>query len=138
MSEIGKKIRELRIKNNMTQAELGALLGVKKSAVQKYEAGAAVNLRADKIKILCSVFHVLPRYFIFDSDDEFLDVVFNGNASVVKPIEPVVARAIEAHFGMAVFRMLARLSELNLAGVSRVNDYILDILKIDEYKKRGE
>lgn len=137
MSKIGKMIRELRLENKMTQSELGALLGVQKSAIQKYERGDIVNLRADKIKKLCTIFHIYPRYFIFESDDEFWNTYFDGHTQIM-PMDHVVQRALEEQFGLAIFRVLASLRDLNTTGVSKVTEYIKDIYKIAEYTKSGE
>ncbi len=39
MELIGEKIKELRIQNNMTQSQLGELIGVKRSQISKLEHG---------------------------------------------------------------------------------------------------
>ena len=41
---IGERIKRLRMEKNMTQEELGAILGVKKATIQKYESGEIRNL----------------------------------------------------------------------------------------------
>ena len=46
---IGERIKRLHIEKNMTQEELGAILGVKKATIQKYESGQIRNLKADTI-----------------------------------------------------------------------------------------
>lgn len=63
--QTGEVIKRLRIEKKLTQDELGELLGVKKSAIQKYESGAITNLKIDCIQNLCSVFAVPPWVFIF-------------------------------------------------------------------------
>ena len=45
----GDRIKQLRIRNNMTLEELGARVGVGKSTVRKWETGAIANMRRDKI-----------------------------------------------------------------------------------------
>lgn len=82
MSKIGDRIKRLRQSRGMTQEELGAILGVSKSTVQKYESGK-VPLSVDKIRILCRVFKEYPRMFIYD-DEEFVRDVFG----IVGPINP--------------------------------------------------
>ena len=39
MELIGEKIKQLRIQNNLTQSELGELIGVKRSQISKLEHG---------------------------------------------------------------------------------------------------
>lgn len=49
---IGERIKQLRIQNNMTLEELGQRVGVGKSTVRKWETGAIANMRRDKIQKL--------------------------------------------------------------------------------------
>ena len=41
----GQRIKALRLAKNPSQQELGALVGVKKAAIHKYESGIVVNLK---------------------------------------------------------------------------------------------
>lgn len=60
----GDRIKELRISNNLTQEELGKKVGVKKSAVQKWESGMTKNLRRSVIEKLSQIFEVNPSYIM--------------------------------------------------------------------------
>ena len=51
MEIIGEKIKELRKKQNLTQAELGALIGVQKSHISKVEAATNNATLATVLKI---------------------------------------------------------------------------------------
>lgn len=133
MSEIGKRIKELRVKHNMTQAELGELLGVQKSAIQKYESGAIVNLRSDKIKILSKTFHTLPRYFVFENEDEFWSSVFGEKDPFISDLGQTVLKKLENYYGMAMVKVINSVNSLNNVGQVKVHDYISDLLKIEEY-----
>ena len=55
-TSIGGRIKQLRLSHNLTQEQLGKILGVNKSAVQKYEAGDVKNLKRETIKRLCNQF----------------------------------------------------------------------------------
>lgn len=73
--KIGEKIKKLRKERGMTQEELGNLLGVKKSAVQKYENGVIQNLKLDTIRKLCAIFSIYPWEIVYsekiaDSDQD--------------------------------------------------------------------
>lgn len=74
---IGDKIRTLRKANGYTQEELGSLIGIKKSAVAKYENNRVENLKRATIQKLADVLHVSPSYFfeeeILNPDDVDLD-----------------------------------------------------------------
>lgn len=134
MSKIGDRIKKLRIEHNMTQEELGALLGVKKSAVQKYESGEVVNLTADKIKVLCSTFKVYPRDFIFETDEEYFDAMFDASGKYTHQIPgKIETRIIEDRFGLTLLHVMVSMAELNKDGQKKVADYISDIKKIEEY-----
>lgn len=89
---IGEKIKAARIAKGMTQAELGRLLGVQKSAVAKYENGRVVNIKRSTLKKISDILGMRPSELIFEemqknndiisdvvvkmrTDDEFLSVV---------------------------------------------------------------
>ena len=60
MSSMGENIRELRLKHKMTQEQLGAHLGVQKSAIRKYESGMVENIPRSSIKKMAELFGVKP------------------------------------------------------------------------------
>lgn len=60
----GDKIKMLRIQRGMTQEELGAKVGVKKSAIYKYENGIVVNLKRSTIEKLAKALDVSPSWLI--------------------------------------------------------------------------
>ena len=61
----GHVIRHFRKKHGMTQDQLAEKLGVKKSAVQKYENGMIQNLKLRTVRDLCNLFQVPAWYFVF-------------------------------------------------------------------------
>lgn len=66
---IGTKIKNLRQSHNMTQSQLGEILGVKKSAIAKYENNRVKNLKKATIEKLAQTFQVSPSYFFADPLD---------------------------------------------------------------------
>lgn len=66
---IGEKVRRLRKEQGMTQEELGALVGVKKAAINKYETGIVVNLKRDTIASLARALDVNPVWLMDEADD---------------------------------------------------------------------
>lgn len=66
---IGDRIKSIRIQKGMTQDELGALIGVKKQAIYKYEQGIVVNLKRDVIAKLAAALDVSPSYLLGFEDD---------------------------------------------------------------------
>ena len=73
MKQIGKKITELRKKNNMTQMELADMLGISFQAVSNWERGNTMP-DVSKLPELASIFHI--------SIDELL----NGKASLIESV----------------------------------------------------
>lgn len=63
--KIGQNIKELRKKKGLTQSDLAELLGVNKSAVQRYESGVIVNLKIETIRKLCDIFDTYPYKFVY-------------------------------------------------------------------------
>lgn len=61
------RMKELRKKAGMSQAELAEILGIQPPAVSKYETGRT-ELSEKHIKTLCSVFHTGADYLLGLSD----------------------------------------------------------------------
>lgn len=64
METTGTRIKAARIAAGLTQAELADKVGVKYSAIHKYEAGLVVNLKRDTIARLASALNVSPSYLL--------------------------------------------------------------------------
>lgn len=72
MSEMGRRIRDLRISKGLTQEQLGDLVGLQKSAVAKYENGKTENMKRGVIQKMAKVLGVSPSYLMgFDSEDTY-------------------------------------------------------------------
>ena len=56
----GEKIRQLRKELNLTQEDLGNMIGVQKAAINKYETGVVVNLKKSTIAALAKALRVSP------------------------------------------------------------------------------
>lgn len=64
-----QRIKELRLKNNMTLLELANKLGVSEGTVQRYETGNIKNLKYDTIVNLANIFRCTPSYLMGWDDD---------------------------------------------------------------------
>lgn len=71
MERMADRIKRLRIKNGMTQEELGNVIGVQKSAIRKYESGAVQNIKRTSIKKMADCFGVSPSYLLGYEDSDF-------------------------------------------------------------------
>ena len=73
MSDIGKKIKELRLAQGMTLEDLGNKVGVGKSTVRKWETGMIKNMKRDKIVKLAEALGVSPAVIMqWKDEDEML------------------------------------------------------------------
>lgn len=126
METVSDRIKRLRLERGLTQEELGAVLGVGKATVQKYESGQIQNLKAAHIRKLCYLFKKRPHYFIFDDAD-----VTPSDVDVQKLLD-----GIGFLFGEATLTAFKRSLDLNEAGKARLLEYIADLSEIEKYKKR--
>lgn len=72
-----EKVRLLRIERGLTQEELGHIIGVQKSAINKYEKGRVVNIKRSTLQKLADALGVAPVDLL--DDDESLIVNEDGN-----------------------------------------------------------
>lgn len=68
--EIGQKIREARLARGLTQQELGELVGVKASAINKYEKGRVVNIKRSTLQKIAKVLNIRPSELLFTEVEE--------------------------------------------------------------------
>lgn len=67
---IGNRIKRLRIDSNLTQEEVGKIIGTSKQTLHKYENGIVTNIPSDKIETLANLFDVSPSYIMgWDNND---------------------------------------------------------------------
>lgn len=67
---MGERIAFLRKQKKMTQEELGAIIGVQKSAIRKYEKGSVENIKRSSIEKMAKTFGVSPAYLMGFEDSE--------------------------------------------------------------------
>ena len=70
MSLSGDRIRELRIRHDMTLDDVAKYLGINRQAVYKYEQGIVTNIPLDKIEKMAVLFDTTPDYISGWSDEE--------------------------------------------------------------------
>jgi len=64
MNEMGNRIRTKRLEKNLTMEELGNMLGVKASAINKYEKGIVENIKRPVIKKMSEIFECDPLWLM--------------------------------------------------------------------------
>ena len=89
----GQIIKELRLSRDLTQEQLGDILGVQKSAIAKYENDKVVNLKRETIQKMADFFGVKPSYIMGMHDEEDSTPVFLTAQQAVQYIleQPLVA-----------------------------------------------
>ena len=115
--ETGEVIKKLRNEKKITQSELGVMLGVNTSSIQKYESGATRNLKLETIRELCHIFDVPPVVFVFPESHEWK----------LKKLRKKKDDTLNYIF--------SELIGVNLKGQEKIMEYIFDILSIEEYRK---
>lgn len=66
---IGDRIKQSRIKKDITQQQLADVAGVSKQAIYKYENGIVTNIPMDKLNAIAQRLNVSPSY-LMGWDDE--------------------------------------------------------------------
>lgn len=126
---IDNRIRKLRRSSNLTQEELGLLLGVQKATIQKYENGSIVNLKTEHVEPLAKIFNVSPSYIIgWDEFDKKYDLVKLRN-------EVQFIEKIQNLYGSKMVDFYEILSQLNKDGFKRVCTYAQDIIENPKFRK---
>lgn len=112
--ETGDIIKKLRNEKKITQSELGVMLGVNTSSIQKYESGATRNLKLETIRELCHIFDIPPIVFVFPE-------IFEGR-------DKMYFRKQSFDF------LLGELMGINNKGREKILDYIEDVYSIEKYR----
>ena len=73
MISFSNKLKELRFKNNITQEQLAAQMGLTKSVVSAYETGARMP-SVNALLSISSIFHVSVD-FLLDNENKNIDSV---------------------------------------------------------------
>lgn len=119
MYTTGNIIKFLRKKHNLTQKELGDILGVEKSAIQKYEKGVITNLKTNTIKKLCDYFDVQPWLFVMP------ERIPTG----------LLENTLDVYSINKYDQLRDAISNLNTIGIQKVFEYTMDISHNKKYLK---
>lgn len=61
---INERIKNRRIKLNMTLEEVGKIVGITRQTIQRYESGVISNIPSDKIELLAKALQTSPAYLM--------------------------------------------------------------------------
>ena len=121
---LGTEIKRLRVERGYTQQQLGEMLGVQKSAVQKYEKGTVKNLKQETLMKLCQIFDVSPAVF--------MDALYDTNRL---SREVQLLDELSMLFGSQSVNMLEVFQSLNNEGKVKLFNYGKDLIEIEKYTK---
>lgn len=82
--EVGKRIKEAREANDLTQEQLGKELGMNKSTIQRYETGQVSKIKLPVLESIAKALNVNPDWLVLKSDDMNVP-----NHSFIKNIIPI-------------------------------------------------
>ena len=89
----GNIIKNLRTERNLTQEEVGKIIGASKQTLHKYENGIITNIPQDKIESLANLFDVSPSYIMgWEKDKTDL-----SNIPGVIPVKKIIKIPILGH-----------------------------------------
>lgn len=110
---IGNRIKKLRIDSNLTQEEVGKIIGSSKQTLHKYENGIITNIPSDKIETLANLFDVSPSYIMGWDDNDINDNKLNKEDE----------------------KLLNAFNQLNNEGQEKAISYTQDLVDSGKYKK---
>ena len=67
--DIGRRIKEAREANDLTQEQLGNELGMNKSTIQRYETGQISKIKLPVLESIAKALNVNPDWLVLKSDD---------------------------------------------------------------------
>jgi transcriptional regulator with XRE-family HTH domain len=94
-----KRIKELRIKNNLTMEVLAEKIGVSKSTIAKWENGYVENMRQDNILKLSKLFNVPATYIMGYDEPNDIDMG-NNNSSNELTVNERAKKTIELYLSL--------------------------------------
>lgn len=89
ISEIGRRLRDLRTASGLTLDEVGRHIGASKQTLYKYETGVITNIPLEKIEALAKLYGVSPAEItgwqdLDDSADYYHDADAAALADMIK------------------------------------------------------
>lgn len=97
MSTMGDRIRIKRLEAKLSMEELGDKLGVRKSAVAKWEDGSVENIRRTHIEKMARIFEVSPTWLMGfeDAKDVTLTYTAPGKDTITARVDarPIIGPA---------------------------------------------
>lgn len=107
--DVGKKIKKARLEKGYTQEELAEMVGVKKSAVAKWENGRVSEIKRTNLHKLSIALNINPNTLLDDIEE--------------KPVETANALA-DIFLDAGLMMMIVEYKSLSTDKQAQVRDYI--------------
>lgn len=141
-TEIGQRIKALRISKGMTKEELGAVLGRSAADVETIEASGNPNLDTETIRLLCDTLDAFPIEFVYGAGRGLVEKAMSiaGIEGPHDHLAPLVENPaaftsfVSQYLRLGKTGLLGSLQSINPDGLGRVRAYVEDLAKIDEYR----
>lgn len=119
---IGKRIRDLRIKQGLSQTELGEKIGIQRSRMNKYEMETVGTIKKEIVEKLAQALNTTPSYLMGWEDYE---------TTIKNELDTVVS--VSKLFGEESVELLSIFAKLNKVGKNKIIEQALDLSKISDY-----
>lgn len=119
---IGKRIRDLRIKQGLSQTELGEKIGIQRSRMNKYEMETVGTIKKEIVEKLAQALNTTPSYLMGWGDYE---------TTIKNELDTVVS--VSKLFGEESVELLSIFAKLNKVGKNKIIEQALDLSKISDY-----
>jgi transcriptional regulator with XRE-family HTH domain len=130
--KMGERIKQLRDEKELTQEQVGAVIGVQRSAVRKYEKGEVVNMPISSIKKLAEFFQVQPTYLMGWSEEKGLIATQGGGGEHMEDIS-IICEQLKFAFGESVMSLLNSFFNLNDDGKEKAITQIQELNRLPKY-----
>lgn len=80
---IGQRIKNMRLKNNLTQDELALCINTTKQTIHKYENGIITNIPSSKIEAIANVLNTTPDYLMGWTEETSRGKIVNDSNSEI-------------------------------------------------------
>jgi len=123
MADMGQRINQKRLEKGLTMEELGKMVGVGASAVNKWEKGNVENLKRSTIQKLADIFNCSPVWLMGYTVKDLTDEERFRNQIMFEITDPDIDE----------LGIIDNFRLLNEDGQRRFMEYLDDLLSMDKY-----
>ncbi len=139
-NEIGKRIRELRLKKGLTQKELGALCGIAEPNIGKYELGKQ-NPKYGTLFKIADALNVPYDYLLFGEENPYKEANLEEMLwSIVDELEDKASELVDTTYSEDIIKTIENLLiyflRLNNEGRKKLFERIEELTEMEKYTKK--